>query len=345
MKKYAAFILILLIWNIVLTVFVFYKKEKETTVTNENVYGFSTDLTKVAEDAKSSVVVVETTYGKQSGFIYKQQDSIAYIVTTFHGIGNDTIASVTLLNGKVFTANIVGYDFLSDIAVLSIETPYKLNVVKCGDNEYLKAGEFVINIGTGSHADYINDIELGVVSNNLINIVDNITYNKEKYSVDKELVSISLNVGEGYSGSPVFNMSNSIVGMVEMDNSNNGIYAITINEIKLVADSIISQKEINKMNLGISGEYVASLEEYEKNIYNLPLDVLDGYYVKTVASEGLASKIGVSNGDIVESINGMKVVTQKDLLNIIYGNTSNDITLLIIRNNEKLELKGKIIDD
>lgn len=344
MKKVNIFIVLLLVWNIALTAYVLYFKSTNTTITEENVSGFSTDLTKVAEDSKSSVVVVESSFGKQSGFIYKQQDDKAYIVTTFHGIGDSDVASITFLNGKTFTANIEGYDFRSDIAILSIEVPYKLNVVKCGDNEFLKSGEFIINIGTSADGNYINDIELGIISNSLININDNVTYDREKYSFNKEVISISLNVKEGYSGSPIMNMNNEVVGMVEMSNDNNGIYAITVNEIKLVADSILNGKEINKLNLDISGDYVKTLKEYERNMYALPLDISNGYYVKTVYSTGLASKLGLLNGDIIISINDKAINTQKDLLNILYGENGNELTLSVVRNNEYIELKGLIND-
>lgn len=344
MKKINIFIILLVIWNIALTAYVFISKNTNTTITEENVSGFSTDLTKVAEESKSSVVVVESSFGRQSGFIYKQQDDKAYIVTTFHGIGDSDVASITFLNGKTFIANIEGYDFKSDIAVLSIEVPYKLNVAKCGDNEFLKAGEFIINIGTSADGDYINDIQLGVISNSLISINDNVTYDREKYSFNKEVISISLNIKEGYSGSPILNMNNEVVGMVEMSNDNNGIYAITVNEIKLVVDSIINKKEINKLNLGISGDYIKTLKEYERNMYALPLDVSNGYYVKTVYSSSIASKLGLVNGDIIININDKAINNQKDLLNILYGENSNELSLSVVRNNEYIELKGLIND-
>lgn len=344
MKKTNIFIILLLIWNIVLTFFVFYTKETNTTVTEENVSGFSTDLTKVAEAGSSSIVVVDSTYGTQSGFIYKQQDDNAYVITTFHGIGKDNTVSVTLLNGKTFVGDVVGFDYVTDIAILSIETPYKLNVVKCGDNEYLKEGEFIINIGSSITKDYISDIKLGIISNSLVNLNDNIEYNKEKYSINKDVVAVSLNVVEGSSGSPIFNMNNEVVGIVEMSNDKEGIYAITINEAKIVADLIISGKEVSKFNLGIGGEYIKTLKDYERNIYDLPLDVINGYYVRKVDLNSVASKLGVINGDVILSINGKVINTQKDYLNILYGDVNDELVLSVIRNNENIELKGSIND-
>lgn len=344
MKKSLLFlIIILLIWNVILTYFTVYNKTTNTTITEENVYGFSTDLTKVADAGNTSVVVVETTSGKQSGFIYKQDDDIAYIVTTYHGIENDTIASVMLVNGKTFPANVVGYDFVSDIAVLSIETPYKLNVVKCGDNEFLKEGEFIINIGTSGTSENINDIELGVVSNSLINIKDEVVFQKDKYTFYKELISLSINSSKGYSGSPLFNMNSEVVGMIEMSNDNGGIFAMPINELKVVVDGIISGSDINKLDLGISGEYIKSLKDYERNIYDLPLDVLNGYYVKNVDLNKFGFVLGLTNGDIILSINGKQIISQKDLLSILYSNNE-ELVLSVVRNNETIELKNSLYD-
>lgn len=343
-KRYIAIILIIVIWNIVLTCFIFNNSNsKQTTITEENVYGISTDLTKVAQDSYTSVVSVKTSYGKQSGFIYKQENDKAYIVTTYHGIGKDNVVSITFANNKTYTGTVVGFDYLYDVAVISIESPFSLNVVKCGDNEYIKNGEFIININSSNSNDITNDVSLGIVSNKLIGIEDTIMFDKQNYNVKKEVINLSLQSNEGNSGSPIFNMKSEVVGMIQMNDSKR-TYALTINEIKMIVDSIISNSDYRKINLGIKGRYISNLEEFEKNMLNIPFEIINGYYVEEVLTNSIANSLGIQNGDIIVSINGNSVNNQKELLNCLYSNSSNEIIVTIFRTDKSIDLKG-LLDD
>lgn len=345
MKKKTVLILIaiLIIWNVILTVLLVNNKEVTPTVTEENVYGISTDLTKVVKDSYSSVVNVKSSFGKQTGFIYKQENNTAYIITTYHGIEKDNTITVTFANGKSIAASPIGYDLLKDVAVLSIDTQYVLNVAKCGDNEYTKKGEFVICIGSSSDAKKANEVELGIVSNNLVNIDDRLTIDKQQFNTQKEMLALSLNVTEGYSGSPVFNMKNEVIGMVQMGDED-GTYSLTINEIKIIADKIISKTEYKKLDLGVKGRYIKDLEDYEKNMLNISFETINGYYAEDVSPNSLGSKLGILTGDVIVSINGTQITGQKDLLNCLYSNANDSITVIVNRANSQIELKGTIND-
>lgn len=342
-KNITVLIIILIIWNVVLTVLFVNTNKSTTTITEENVYGISTDLTKVVKDSYSSVVSVKSSFGNQTGFIYKQDNNVAYIVTTYHGIEKDNTVTVTFANGKSVAATQVGCDKFLDIAVLSIDTSYSLNPIKSGDNEYTNKGEFVICIGTGSEVKKANDIELGIVSNNLINIDDKVSIDKQSYRIHKEMIALSLDVGEGYSGSPIFNMKDEVIGMIQMGDEE-GVYSLTINEIKIVVDKIIANNEYKKVDLGIKGRYIKDLENYEKNMLNIPFELINGYLVEEILPNSLASNLGVQSGDTIISINNIQIIGQKDLLNCLYANSNEEISILVNRADTQLELKGNIND-
>lgn len=331
-------VIILLIWNIILTVLLFNNKETPQTVTEENVYGISTDLTKVAKDCYTSVVTVKSISGKQTGFIYKQVEDTVYVVTTYHGIGNDNSISVTFANNKTIPATLVGFDYKTDVAVLSLESPYVLNITKCGDNEYTNSGEFIICIGSGINDISTNDVKLGIISNGLINISDTITYNKENYNIQKEMLGLSLDINEGYSGSPILNMKKEVIGMVQMSDDDR-TYALTINEVKLIADNIIENKQVDKLYLGVKGKYIKNMEDYERNMLDISFDITNGYYVEEILKDSLASDLNVLNSDIIISINNSQINNQKDLLNALYSNNSEELTISVYRNGETVELK------
>lgn len=341
-KNITLIIVALLIWNVILTVLLINNNKTTTTITEETVYGISTDLTKVTKDSYSSVVSIKSSFGKQSGFIYKQENNTAYIITTYHGIEKDNTITITFANGKSIAASPVGYDKLLDVAVLVIDTSYTLNTVKSGDNEYTNKGEFIICIGSSNDVKKSNGVELGIVSNNLINVDDKVTIDKQTFNVTKEMQALSLNVGEGYSGSPVFNMKNEVIGMIQMGDDES-IYSLTINEIKKIADGIINNAKDEKINLGIKGKYIKDLEDYEKNMLNIPFEVINGYYVEEVLQNSLASKLGLQSGDIILSINNTQITGQKDLLNCLYSG-ANDINVVVNRVDKQLELKDTIND-
>ena len=342
-KNLTLIVIVLLVWNIILTILFINNKEAKQTITEENVYGISTDLTKVAKEGYSSVVIIKSSYGNQSGFIYKQNDNKAYIVTTYHGIGNDQIVSVGFVNGKSVTGTVIGCDKQMDIAVLSIDSDYLLNVVKCGDNTFTNNGEFVICINACNDDQPINDVELGIVSNNLICIKDNVIINKENFNIQKEMIGLSLNASEGYSGSPIFNMKNEVIGMIQLSDKVR-TYSLTINEIKIIVDNIINETPVNKINLGVQGRYISNLEDYDRNTLNIPFELTSGYFINEVTNNSLSSKLNVLPSDIIVSINGNIINNQKDLLNTLYSNTSNEIVLSIYRDDQYIELKGSIND-
>ena len=342
MYKRNILFLILIIWNIVITVMLFNKNEQKTTVTEETVYGISTDLTKVADTGNASCVVINSSFGKQSGFIYKQEEKTVYIVTTYHGIGSDKIATVTLANNKNYSGTIIGSDPFSDVAILSIETEFQTQPVKCGDNELTNEGEFVINIGTNDGDKFINNIQLGVVSKKLVPVVNNVEYQKNKYSIYEEDITLSLNSNEGNSGSPLFNMKSEIIGMVKMTD-NNSTYAITINEIKKIADAIIGGEEIQKIDLGISGRYISSLKDYERNMLNIPFEILNGYYVESVSTKKAGYSLGIQQDDVILFINDKSILSQKDMLNFLYSK-SKEVRITVFREDRTIELQGSLND-
>lgn len=342
-KNITLVLIILLIWNVALTVLLINSKESKQTITEENVYGISTDLTKVAKDGYSSVVSIKSSYGRQSGFIYKQDSDKTYIITTYHGIKDEQTVSVGFVNGKTVVGSIIDYDDEMDVAVISIDSPYILKVVKCGDSEYTKNGEFIICINASSDKESINDIELGIVSNNLICIEDTITINKENHYVQKEMIGLSMNSTEGFSGSPIFNMKNEVIGMIQMS-SEERTYSLTINEIKLIVDKIINGNKSKKINLGIKGKYLSNLEDYERNMLNISFDVTNGYYINEIRSNSLASGLSLQISDIIIAINGNTINSQKDLLNALYTDSSDEITLSVYREGQLIEIKGDLND-
>ena len=85
--------------------------------------------------------------GTGSGVIYKIEGNDAYIVTNNHVIDGAQKIEVSLESGETTTAELIGQDALSDLAVLKMDAKYAKSVLEFGDSDALRAGDPVVAIG------------------------------------------------------------------------------------------------------------------------------------------------------------------------------------------------------
>lgn len=307
-----------------------------------NVTSFTTDLTKAVETNKSSIVVVSNGISSSTGVIYKSNGEKTYIVTTYHGVSSDQAINVTFASGATFEATLVGKDIYSDIAVIEVNTNVDTIGIKFGDSNLIKDGEIVVCIGTPNSTTYANSNEIGIISKSLISLPNSINYENETIEYVTNLIQLSSSIAHGYSGAPVLNMAGEMIGIVSMKNDT-AVFALPVNEIKIIVENIINNVEFNKMQLGIKGLFVEKLETYEKNQLNIPLDVNSGYYVSNVKLASLANTLEIKEGDVIVSINEITINNYNDLLNVEYLNTDS-LSIVVVRNNETLTLTGTIND-
>lgn len=339
-------IIILVIWNIILTTLLVNKKEdkpiNQTSVIETNVTGFSTDLTKVVEQTKSSVVIVETNGTISSGFIYSTNENKVYIISSYHAVADASFIKVMFASGASYDATLLGKDIYSDVAVLELDANFEVLPISLGDSSLIKDGEFMICVGTPKATQYAFSKELALVSSSLKTISNSITSDDATYDYYMSVIQLNADVSDGYSGSPLFNMNGELVGMITM-RDDAAVFALPVNELKIVADKLIAEGECNKIQLGFKGSFVSELETYEKNQLNIPLDINDGCYISGVKANSLANNIGLKVGDILMSINDVTLNSHDDLLAVEYTDATS-FTLEVTRNNESITLVGSIND-
>jgi len=330
---------VVLLWLMVLSI----RNQNETQVNREeiineyNVSGFSTDFTRVVEENASAVVSISAGNSILSGFVYRQEGDKVYLLTAYHGVAD--ASSVTVHFGLSYEAeaSIKGYDPFADLAVLEIQTPYQITVLKPGDTSKLKKGEFIISIGTPVSLDYANSVELGMVANPLLMIDNSITVDGERYSYYLHVVELSSNLKTGYSGSPVLNMAGEFVGMNTMSAANGFQFALSANEVCTIADMIINEQESKKTQFGMQGIFVSELSAYEKNNLGMKIDTISGFYIRRIRDNSLASAAGIHVGDILLSINNHPLDKFDDYLKLSYE-TNESYTFEVIRGDETLVL-------
>ncbi len=336
---------VLVIWLIIISVLCGegLNKTGDTRVVNEvNVSGFSTDLTSVVEECKSSIVSIEQGSTVSTGFIYKKSDDNVYLLTSFHGVSDSKTCDVYFANGVKASGNIVAKDIFTDIALVECYFPYEVKEASFGDSDLVKDGEFVISIGTAGSLDYDFSTNLGIVSSKYREVDNKISFNDENYDYYLGVIQLSGDFKEGYSGAPVLNMNGQVVGIITMEDDDN-VLAITIDEAKVVANKLYENADYTRVNFGLNGKYIADLENYELNSMNVGIEVTYGYYVTNVKINSFASNIGILKGDVITEINGISIEDPSDFVEVIYS-SDNEFNISLIRNNEVLNYRGQIYD-
>lgn len=336
-------IVLMLIWLLILSLTGNRTRPSETTTVNEyEVSGFSTDLTKTVEDAKDSIVTITTDQNVLSGFVYTQKGDTVYVLTCYHGVAD--AAGITVSFGRSYSVNaaLAGYDIFTDLAVLSFTSPYNIRPLKMGDATLVKAGEFLITIGTPVSAEHAGSVQLGMAASGIQSIANAINVEEQRHEYYLDVLQVSGVMASGYSGSPLLNMNGEVVGMNTMSLSANFNYALTANEIKIVADRLIEDGAVDKLSLGVKGIYVKDLANYEKNNLSIDIEMISGLLVLRVDEDSACYKAGIRNGDIIMSIDERQLNDLNDLLEICYGPSQAHV-LSVMRGSE--ELRFSLEDD
>lgn len=332
----------LIIWNLILTITIAKQNVQKEIVNEYNVSGFSTDFTKVIDKDISSVVTVKAEGNISTGFIYKQIEDKVYIITSSHGVSDKRNIVVSLANNINVNANLISKNDYADVAILEISLPYEINTLKLDDASVLKPGEFLVSIGTAGSNNYSQSVELGMFSS-LRTINNSITVNSKTKRYFLDVIQLSSDLSQGYSGSPLINMEGDVVGMITMSSDNDIVFAITSNEIKIIADKAINGDNTNKYDLGIKGSYIKTMPMYLKTNLNISINTSYGLYVEEIKDNLISYYAGIRVGDIITEINGTKLNSFNDFLNVCYTH-SDMLAYKVIRNNEEIEFVVNIND-
>ncbi len=348
-RLYKIIIAVLAVWVFILTVQVnnlsnITTDERETSIIENHVDGFSTDLTEISGKIQSSIVTIKKDGEYATGVIYAQDDEDVYVVTNYHAIENGNIIQVVLDNLMGLQAEVVGYDVYTDVAVLKVKCKYSVTPIKLGDSSLLKTGEYVLAFGNPISLDYRGSVSLGLVSTNS-RIMD-MNIDNQLYFI--KMIQSDITLNEGNSGGPLCNQSGEMVGLnttaLNTKDSDGMSFSLPVNEMKLVANQIIKDGKAHKVNLGLKVFEINKLMNYQKNNLNIDLDIVDGLYVGSVRSEFVGNFIGIKEGDIITRINGQKVDTLDKYTEMEYAVTDK-LTVEVLRQGVEMTFEGMISND
>lgn len=261
-----------------------------------------------------------------SGVIFRKEGSKAYIVTNNHVIQNADEVKTVLSDGTTLEATIVGTDFISDIAVLSISSKNIDTVAELGNSDQLQLGETVMAIG--NPLGFNGTMTSGIISYN--NRLIPVSLNQDgTYDWEQNVIQTDAAINEGNSGGALVNLNGQVIGINTMKISDTGVeglgFAIPINEVMTTVDLLIKNGKINRPYLGVyttdfgNKNAYRLFDEQEKDYKKpeLPKGVTDGIIV--VEASGPAKEAGILADDIIVQLDQEKIASTLDLRKYLYN--------------------------
>ena len=310
-----------------------------------------TDWTAVAATVSPAVVTIQaqgaSSGGTGSGVIYDAQGDI---VTNYHVIssvlGGGQI-QVTLADGRLYTASIVGHDKTTDLAVIRLDNPPSdLTVARFATSANLQVGAPVMAIG--APLGLSNTVTTGIVSalNRPVEVsMDESATSEDGAQASSDLVvtnaiQIDASINPGNSGGPLFDASGAVIGInssiKSLASSSDGQagsiglgFAIPSDLVVSVADQLIAS--------GMLGVTVKAATT------TVGSDTYVGAQVQEVSSGSGASAAGIRSGDVIVKVEGQEVTSPKQLIGYVRRYKAGDtIAMTIVRDGATQDVSVRI---
>ncbi|MEG0077182.1 S1C family serine protease [Anaerorhabdus sp.] len=248
--------------------------------------------------------------------------SDGYIVTNNHVINGARNISVTLSDGTAYTAELVGTDSTTDLAVIKIDAT-NLQASVIGNSDNLKVGDGVIAIGNplGTLGGSATDGIISALNREIT--IDNETMN---------LLQTNAAVNPGNSGGGLFNAAGELIGIVNAKSSGNDIeglgFAIPSNDVVEIADQLINNGYVS--NRATIGVYLSEVTQNNGQ-------VVPGLYISEVIEGSGAEKAGLQAYDRIIFVGDTEITSYSDLKKIIKEyNVGDTIEMTVVRDGKQI---------
>jgi S1-C subfamily serine protease len=286
-----------------------------------------------------------------SGFVYDNQ---GHIVTNYHVIDGAKRADVTFTDGNTYTANVVGKDPNSDVAILQITgdlSEEKVVPLPLADSFAVRTGEQVMAIG--------NPFGLsGTITTGIVSQQGRLLPNSDTSFSIPNIIQTDAPINPGNSGGPLLNVQGQVIGMNTAIFSSTGVYsgvgfAIPSNTIAKEVPLLIKNGSYAHPWLGISGGKItpdiAKAVGLPSNYRGVIVgSVQPGSPADTAGLKGLIqdgdSGGATQIGDMITAIDGHPVRQIDDIINYIESqkNVGDNIQLTVNRDGQIMDLTATL---
>lgn len=319
----------------------------------------------IYQDVNPSVVnirVVEdygwtTASSEGSGFVW---DENGYIVTNNHVVADAINITVTFSDGTTTTADIVGTDPQSDLAVIKVE-PEGLPLVPVilGDSYQVSVGDLVIAIGNPYGLS--GTMTQGIVSalSRSLTVDETSMFSRTNYTIP-DIIQTDAAINPGNSGGVLVNVAGEVIGVTaairSSTESNAGIgFVIPAHIVSRVVPALISDGNYEHPSLGLTGISMSlalaeqmGIEPDTRGV--LILDIVRGGAAEEAELEGsyqqLVSpgRVAITYGDVIIAADGQPVDSYEELVSYVFNQTEVGqlITLNILRDGKEISVDLKL---
>src|ERR687886_544148 len=287
-----------------------------------------------------------------SGFIY---DTQGHIITASHIIDESKLVDVTFVDGSRYTAETIGRDPYSDVAVLQIigSTLPPLKPLIIENSSRLRVGEQVVAVGH----------PFGIANTMTTGIIAQTGYLLSIPNVGvffPDVIQTDAAINPGNSGGPLLSTKGEVIGLnigriisIGAPGPYPGLTVATpSNALVRIAPTLIAKGYYSHPYIGLMGTTLTS--DLAQTINNLPRD-FKGILVNSIVKDGPADKAGIEGsivdkydkrhwGDIITAVDDHPVIRNEDLISYIeqHKSVGEDVNLSIYRNGQVIKLNATL---
>ena len=324
-----------------------------TNFPTNNAAALETDFTAAAEKTVHAVVHVKNTtisrqpgnmmdlffgggapramIGTGSGVIISPD---GYIISNNHVIERASNLEVTLNDNRIYSAEVVGTDPKTDIALLKIDAEEPLPYIPFADSDAVKIGQWVLAVGNPFNL--TSTVTAGIISAKArdLNEFDN---NPQSF------IQTDAAVNRGNSGGALVNTSGELVGINTAITSETGSYvgysfAVPSNTARKVIEDILEYGNVQRGFLGIQGSGLDA-----KRAQALGVEDTQGVYIASVEADSGAEQAGLQEGDVIKNIDGISIYKFSDLTGYLNAKRPDDIVSLTLNRKGKEMVKEVVL--
>ena len=272
---------------------------------------------KISPSVISVVSTTQTDTRTGTGIVLSDQ---GYLVTTACMVSDAEIITVILLDGRCYSALVVGADPVTDLAVLYVDAE-DLIPAEFGDSSPLRVGDPVGAIGDPTGTSLSAALSPGIIS----------AINRDVLYLGKNISLIQSDVALDAcnSGGPLVNCYGQVIGINTThipggEGAEGSGFAIPSATVKEIVDQLIAHGYVSgRPTLGLAGESVTA---FDQAYFHIP----QGLYLHTVEPDSDAHLQGIAPGDILVSLNGTPITGQKELDSLVNALAIGDAVTAVV---------------
>lgn len=229
-----------------------------------------------------------------------------YVITNYHVIEGAARIRVTLSDKREFSAEVVGEDSNTDLAVLKLANDGPVPAIDLGDSDALEVGEWVLAVGNPFRL--TSTVTAGIVSalGRSVNIID------DSFGIES-FIQTDAAINPGNSGGALVNLRGELVGVATAIATESGSYegygfAVPVRLVERVTRDLIEFGEVQRGYLGVD---IGSVDATRARA--LGLDGVTGVLLNDVFGGLAADRGGLRSGDVLLSIDG-QVISEPNAL-------------------------------